>query len=61
MEAVSSNKTPTTIDAGLQKPPIEKPQRIRIIPRIMRITLSTFTTFLLIAIIFSCLSACLTL
>ena len=48
------------MDAGLQKPLIEKPQRIRIIPRIMRITLSTFATFLLVAIILSCLSVCLT-
>jgi len=56
MKAVSSNKTPTTIEAGLQKLLNEKPQRIRIIPRIIRITLSTLATFLLIAIIFSCLS-----
>jgi hypothetical protein len=60
MEAVSNNKTPTTIDAGLQKPLMEKPQRMRIIPRIIRMTLSTFATFSLIAIMFSCLSASLT-
>jgi hypothetical protein len=51
MEAVSSNKTPTTMEAGLQKPLIVRPQRIRITPRIMRIILSAFATFLLVAII----------
>jgi hypothetical protein len=53
IKAVSNNKTPTTIEAGLQKPVNKKPKRIRIIPKIIRTSLSTLATFLVIAIIAS--------
>jgi len=49
-KAVSNKNTPTTILAGLQKPVNEKPKRIRMIPRMIRTSLSIFAKFLLMAI-----------